>query len=165
MKLTVNGRTLDVSAPESEPLLWVLRDDLGLTGTKPGCDVGACGSCTVLIEGRPTFACRTPVGEAIGHEIRTIEGLAAQSPSGDERLHPVQQAFLDEQALQCGWCAAGQLLTAAALLETRPDPTEGQIIEAMDTALCRCGTYSRIKAAVVRAAAYGRASHDGEGGR
>jgi isoquinoline 1-oxidoreductase alpha subunit len=152
--LTINDRIYEAeSVPEAEPLLWVLRDDLGLTGTKPGCDTGRCGSCTVLLDGRPAPACTTPAGEAAGREIRTIEGLATGVAGADGPLHPIQTAFLEEQAFQCGWCASGQILTTVALLGEHPDPTEEQVVEAMGDVLCRCGAYPRIRAAVRRAAA------------
>ncbi|MGF1473761.1 MAG: (2Fe-2S)-binding protein [Rubrobacteraceae bacterium] len=153
MKLTINDRVYEVSVPGDEPLLWVLRDDLGLTGTKPGCEAGVCGYCTVLVGGRPVPACQTPAGEAVGKGIRTIDGLAATDSGGEERLHPVQQAFLEEQALQCGWCAAGQVLAAVALLDRIPRPSREQVDEAMGAVHCRCGSYPRIRAAVNRAAA------------
>jgi len=129
INLTVNGRTLEASVPPDEPLLWVLRDDLGLTGTKPGCGVGACGLCTVLIDGRPAHSCRTPARDTAGRSIRTVEGLAARDAEGREVLHPVQQAFLELQVPQCGWCTPGQLVTAASFLDEHPDPSDADPLD------------------------------------
>jgi aerobic-type carbon monoxide dehydrogenase small subunit (CoxS/CutS family) len=145
--LVVNGaeRIADVSPDES--LLNVLRDHLGLTGTKYGCGEGQCGACTVLVEGLPVRSCRMQVSTANGKKITTIEGLAR----GDT-LHPVQQAFLDVEAFQCGYCTPGMILSAVALLERTPHPTEKQIIVHMNGNVCRCGTYQRIVEAVQRAA-------------
>jgi aerobic-type carbon monoxide dehydrogenase small subunit (CoxS/CutS family) len=145
--LVVNGaeRIADVSPDES--LLNVLRDHLGLTGTKYGCGEGQCGACTVLVEGLPVRSCRMQVSAANGKKITTIEGLAR----GDT-LHPVQQAFLDVEAFQCGYCTPGMILSAVALLERTPHPTEKQIIVHMNGNVCRCGTYQRIVEAVQRAA-------------
>jgi aerobic-type carbon monoxide dehydrogenase small subunit (CoxS/CutS family) len=144
--LTVNGatRTLDVN-PDT-PLLWVLRDTLGLTGTKYGCGAGLCGACTVHIEGEPVLSCRTTVAEAAGRGIVTIEGL---SPDG---RHPVQLAWIAEQVPQCGYCQPGQIMQAAALLARNPKPTPSDIDRAMSGNLCRCGTYPRIRLAIRRAA-------------
>jgi isoquinoline 1-oxidoreductase alpha subunit len=128
-------------------LLWVVRDELGLTGTKFGCGVGLCGSCEVHLDGEITRSCITALSEVAGRAVRTIEGL-----SQDGKLHPVQQAFLDEQVHQCGWCMSGQMMRAAALLEGNPNPTEQEIVEGMSANTCRCGTYGRIKRAVARAA-------------
>jgi isoquinoline 1-oxidoreductase alpha subunit len=125
-----------------------LRDELGLTGTKFGCGVGICGSCEIHLDGTVVRSCITSLSAARDKVIRTIEGLAQ-----DGTLHPVQQAFLDEQVHQCGWCMSGQMMRAAALLETNPNPTEDEIVSAMTGNLCRCGAYGRIKRAVVRAAA------------
>lgn len=146
-QLQVNGAAcrLDVDAETS--LLSVLRDQLDLTGTKYGCGEGQCGACTVLIDGLPRRSCITQVGAAGNKPITTIEGL---SPSGG--LHPLQRAFLDADALQCGYCTSGMILTAAALLETNPDPTEQQIAHFMEGNICRCGTYLRIIAAIREAA-------------
>jgi aerobic-type carbon monoxide dehydrogenase small subunit (CoxS/CutS family) len=145
--LVVNGaeRIADVSPDES--LLNVLRDHLGLTGTKYGCGEGQCGACTVLVEGLPVRSCRMQVSAANGKKITTIEGLAR----GDT-VHPVQQAFLDVEAFQCGYCTPGMILSAVALLERTPHPTEKQIIVHMNGNVCRCGTYQRIVEAVQRAA-------------
>jgi aerobic-type carbon monoxide dehydrogenase small subunit (CoxS/CutS family) len=145
--LVVNGaeRIADVSPDES--LLNVLRDHLGLTGTKYGCGEGQCGACTVLVEGLPVRSCRMRVSAANGKKITTIEGLA-----GGDTVHPVQQAFLDVEAFQCGYCTPGMILSAVALLERTPHPTEKEIIVHMNGNVCRCGTYQRIVEAVQRAA-------------
>ena len=148
MEIMVNGKTYEVADEPDRPLLWVLRDELGLTGTKFGCGVGICGSCEVHLDGNVARSCITPLSAAGGKAIRTIEGLAEEGI-----LHPVQQAFLDEQVHQCGWCMSGQMMRAAAFLETNPNPTEDEITSAMTGNLCRCGAYGRIKRAVVRAAA------------
>lgn len=152
LDLLVNDRPYAVEIPEDERLLWVLRDDLGLTGTKPGCGEGLCGLCTVLIDGRPAHACRVLAKDAAGRSIRTVEGLAALDPAGREVLHPVQRAWLDLQVPQCGWCTPGQLMTAAALLAENPAPTDDAIVAALDGVLCRCGSYPRVVPAVRRAA-------------
>ncbi len=146
MEIMVNGRTYEVADEPDRPLLWVLRDELGLTGTKFGCGVGLCGSCEVHLDGKATRSCITSLSAVKDKAIRTIEGLA----SGDA-LHPVQQAFLDEQVHQCGWCMSGQMMRAAALLEEDPNPTEEEITSTMTANYCRCGAYGRIKRAVVRA--------------
>ena len=150
MKLLVNQTTYEVSDP-SEKLLWVLRDELGLTGTKYGCGAGICGSCTVHMDGLAVRSCQIPVGAAEGRAIRTIEGLAE-----GEKLHPVQQAFLDEQVPQCSWCMSGQMMTAAAFLAQTPKPREAEIVGAMSANYCRCGSYVRIKRAVAKAAELAR---------
>lgn len=146
-KLHVNGRERAVTTDADRPLLDVLREDLELTGTKYGCGEGECGACTVLIDGAAVRSCVTAIGEVGNGKITTIEGLA----DGDE-LHPVQQAFLDKQAMQCGYCVPGQLLTAAALLAETPHPTREQIIAAMTGNICRCCNYPNILAAVEHAA-------------
>ena len=148
MEVTVNGKKYDVAGEPDRPLLWVLRDELGLTGTKFGCGVGLCGSCEVHLDGNVTRSCITPLSAAKGKAVRTIEGLASEGV-----LHPVQQAFLDEQVHQCGWCMSGQMMRAAALLEENPTPTEEEIIAGMSANYCRCGAYGRIRRAVDRAAA------------
>jgi len=145
--LLVNGTERKVEAAAGEPLLWVLRNRLGLTGTKYGCGEGQCGACTVLLEGKPIRSCRTPAESAAGKKILTIEGLSANGS-----LHPVQQAFLDEEALQCGYCTPGMVLSACALLAATPRPSDEQIIQHMNGNICRCGTYPRILAAIHRAA-------------
>jgi isoquinoline 1-oxidoreductase alpha subunit len=150
MEIRVNGKEYQVAGEPDRPLLWVLRDELGLTGTKFGCGVGLCGACEVHLDGKITRSCITPLSAAAGREIRTVEGLA-----GEGGLHPVQQAFLDEQVHQCGWCMSGQMMRAVALLEQNPDPTEEEIVDGMSSNYCRCGAYGRIKRAVARAAGGG----------
>lgn len=147
MQIEVNGTTYQIADGPDRPLLWVLRDELGLTGTKYGCGIGICGACDVHLDGIATRSCITMLSAVNGRAIRTIEGLA-----GDGALHPVQRAFLDEQAAQCGWCTSGQVMRAAAFLEANPSPTEDEIVSAMNSNYCRCGAYARIKRAVTRAA-------------
>ncbi len=151
MKLTVNGSEHEVDAPPDMPLLWVLRDLLGLTGTKFGCGVAQCGACTVHLDGAPLRSCITPVAAAAGKTITTIEGL---SPDG---RHPVQRAWAELDVVQCGYCQSGQIMSAAALLAAKPVPTDADIDAAMTGNICRCGTYQRIRAAVHRAAALAQA--------
>jgi len=143
----VNGQEREVSAPPQQPLLWVLRDDLQLTGAKYGCGEGQCGACTVLLEGKAVRSCITPLSAAAGKKVTTIEGLARAG-----MLHPVQQAFLREEAFQCGYCTPGMILSAVALLSANPSPSEEAIMKTMNGSLCRCGTYPRIVAAVREAA-------------
>ncbi len=145
--LTVNGKSASVDAPPDMPLLWVLRDLLNLRGTKYGCGAGLCGACTVHIQGRPMRSCQTPIAKVAGASVTTIEGL---SETGS---HPVQQAWLEVDVPQCGYCQAGQIMTAAALLASNPKPSAEQIDTAMNGNLCRCGTYLRIRDGVQRAAA------------
>ena len=145
--LDVNGARLHVNAPADESLLSVLRNRLNLTGTKYGCGEGECGACTVLADGQAIRSCQVPASEAASHKIVTIEGLAA-----DRKLSALQQAFLDEQSLQCGYCTSGMIMNATALLRSKHNPTDEEIIEAMNGNLCRCGTYPRILAAIQRAA-------------
>ncbi len=145
MKLQVNGNTHQVEAPDDMPLLWVLRDMLDIKGPKFGCGVGACGACTVLVDGVPTRSCVTAAADVSG-EITTIEGL----PEG-ERLHKVQAAWIKHEVPQCGYCQSGQILAAVALLEEIPQPTDADI-DAVMTNLCRCGTYPRLRAAIHEAA-------------
>lgn len=152
MELQINGQPYTVSAPENEMLIWVLRDELGLTGSKHACQMGLCGCCTVHVNGQAMRACVTPVGAVVGMEIRTIEGLATTTATGEIVLHPVQQAFLETQAPQCSWCMSGQMMTAAAFLATNPQPTAEEITRAMNNNYCRCATYVRIREAVARAA-------------
>ena len=146
--LTVNGETHQVEGIAADtPLLWVLRDNLGLVGTKYGCGTGLCGACSVHLDGRPTRACITTAVRAAGREITTIEGLAT---SGKE-LHPLQQAWIDLDVPQCGYCQAGQIMTSAALLASNPSPSETDIDRAMAGNLCRCGCYVRIRQAIRQA--------------
>jgi isoquinoline 1-oxidoreductase subunit alpha len=150
-EIKVNGRAQRVQAEAGTPLLWVLRDTLGLTGTKYGCGVGVCGACTVHADGAATKACLLPVDALGGRAARTIEGLSA---AGD---HPVQRAWIEEDVAQCGYCQPAMILRATALLEVVPDPTDAQIDEAMNEVLCRCGSYPRIRRAVRRAAELAKA--------
>ena len=152
MELLINGKIYQVEDDPDRTLLWVLRDELGLTGTKFGCGVGICGSCTVQVEGAATRSCLTPLSAVAGKDIRTLEGLAIENPDGDVELHPVQEAFIELQVHQCGYCMSGQMMQAAALLEENPNPSEEEIIAGMDRNLCRCGAYPRIRKAVARAA-------------
>lgn len=148
MELEINGtlRHLpDEAADETMPLLWALRDILGLTGTKFGCGVAACGACTVHVGGQPVRSCVTPLGAAMGQPVRTIEGL------GGERPHPLQAAWIEHQVPQCGYCQSGMLMAAAALLDRNPDPSDEEI-DAAITNLCRCGTYPRVREAIKAAA-------------
>lgn len=145
--LLVNGKSQKVDADSQSPLLWVLREQLDLTGTKYGCGEGQCGACTVLVEGTPRRSCLTPVGEVEGKPITTIEGLAK-----DGRLHPLQEAFLAEEAMQCAYCTSGMIMSAAGLLRTDVKPSVEKIIDALDGNICRCGAHPRIIAAVQRAA-------------
>jgi isoquinoline 1-oxidoreductase alpha subunit len=152
MKLIVNGEEKTVNSSPSWPLLWVLRDELELTGTKFGCGVGICGACTVHVDGQALRSCITPLSAVEGKEIRTIEGLAQVDAAGSILLHAVQQAFIDEQVPQCGWCMSGQIMTAAVFLEENPAPSSAEIVEAMGQNYCRCGCYTRIFSAVEKAA-------------
>jgi aerobic-type carbon monoxide dehydrogenase small subunit (CoxS/CutS family) len=145
-ELDINGRIYQVQAEGGMPLLWALRDLLGLTGTKFSCGIGLCGSCTVLLDGEPARSCVTSVEDSAGRSIVTIEGL---SPDG---THPLQKAWLEEHVTQCGYCQPGQIMNAAALLERNPDPSDAEIDEVMGEVLCRCGTYQRIRKAIHRAA-------------
>ena len=155
IKLTVNGQATTVEAPADMPLLWVIRDILNLKGTKYGCGMSVCGMCTVHVDGQATRSCVTPVSSVAGKRITTIEGL---SPDGS---HPLQKAWMEVDVPQCGYCQAGQIMSAAALLARNAKPTDAQIHEAMDGNLCRCGTYLRIREAIRKAASAGaRASRD-----
>ena len=147
IRLIVNGQSREVAADPETPLLYVLRNDLGLTGTKFGCGLGQCGTCTVLVAGQALRSCVTPVQAVAGQEVTTIEGLG--SP---ERPHPLQAAFIEEQAAQCGYCTPGIVMAATAFLARTPRPTEAQIKEALAGTLCRCGTHDRVIRAVKRAA-------------
>ena len=144
--LQVNGSRRRVTVTAGTPLLWVLRDALGLTGAKYGCGAGLCGACTVHLDGQATRSCTVPVEQAVGKALVTIEGLSADGN------HPVQRAWMDEDVPQCGYCQAGQIMSAAALLARTPQPTDADIDSAMSGNLCRCGTYLRIRAAIHRAA-------------
>jgi isoquinoline 1-oxidoreductase alpha subunit len=155
MELNINGRTYTVAEEPDRILLWVLRDELALTGTKFGCGIGMCGSCTVLVDGQPTRSCVTSLSAVAGKTILTLEGLATVKADGTVVLHPVQRAFEEEQVHQCGYCMTGQMLTAVALLKSNPQPSEAEIVAGMERVLCRCGAYPRIKRAVARAAAIG----------
>ncbi len=149
--LTLNGRQLSLDVDGEMPLVWVLRDVLGLTGTKVGCGVAQCGACTVHVDGKPARSCVLPVSAAAGKHVTTIEGLSVDGS------HPVQRAFVAEQVPQCGYCQSGQLMSAAALLAEKKAPSDADIDAAMSGNFCRCGTYQRIRKAIHRAA--------GEGGR
>ncbi len=150
VKLTVNGTAREFDGDPSMPLLWYLRDVLGLTGTKYGCGVAVCGACTVHVDGEAARACMTAVGDVAGRAVVTIEGLSAQG------THPVQVAWREANVPQCGYCQSGQIMQAAALLAATPKPTDAQVDEAMSGVLCRCGTYQRIRAAIAQAAGGGR---------
>ncbi len=145
-KFTVNGRAVDSRAVPETPLLWVLREELGLTGTKYGCGIGECGACTVHLDGTAVRSCQLPVSTVEGKRILTIEGLSADG------RHPLQLAWIEEQVPQCGYCQSGQIMAAAAMLSTSPAPTDADIDTAMSGNICRCGTYQRIRKAVHRAA-------------
>lgn len=147
IRLTVNGQERTLDTPGDRPLLDVIREDLNLTGAKYGCGEGQCRACTVMLEGKPIVSCVTPVASVAGKKILTIEGLSTG------KLHRVQQAFIDEGAMQCGYCVPGMVLRTVALLEAHPKPTEAQVIQALDGSLCRCCGYPRILAAVQKAAA------------
>jgi isoquinoline 1-oxidoreductase alpha subunit len=149
IQLIVNGKTQSVDVPPNMPLLWVLRDTLGMTGTKFGCGMALCGACTVHIDGEATRSCITPVSSVAGKKITTIEGL---SP---DRSHPVQRAWIDVDVPQCGYCQSGQIMSAVALLKQKPHPTRDEIVAHMSTNICRCGTYPRILRAIERAAREG----------
>jgi aerobic-type carbon monoxide dehydrogenase small subunit (CoxS/CutS family) len=156
IQLDVNGHRRDLDVDAARTLLSVLRDELGLTGAKYGCGEGQCGACTVIVGQQAVRACSTPVSEASGHPITTIEGLEREG-----RLHPVQQAFLDEGAMQCGYCTPGMIMAAVTLLRGNPLPNEDQIVNGMHGNVCRCGTYPRIVAAVRRAASTRTARAEG----
>ena len=157
--LTVNGDAHEVDAPPDMPLLWVLRDLIGLTGTKYGCGIAECGACTVHLDGEAVRSCITPVSAVESREVTTVEGLSADGS------HPVQQAWLEEEVPQCGYCQPGQVMSAAALLGETPEPTDEEIDSAMGGNLCRCGTYGRIRKAIHRAAsAETTAAREGEEG-
>jgi isoquinoline 1-oxidoreductase alpha subunit len=142
---SVNGRAVSVDADADMPLLWALRDHLGLTGTKYGCGIAACGACTVHVDGQPVRSCSFPLGATSGKQVLTIEGLS------NDRSHPLQKAWIEQQVPQCGYCQSGMIMAAAALLKERPHPTDDEI-DAAITNLCRCGTYARIRRAIHLAA-------------
>jgi isoquinoline 1-oxidoreductase alpha subunit len=146
VNLLINGKQQEVDVAADTPLLWVLRDHVGLTGTKYGCGIAACGACTVLVDGYPVRSCITSAASVSGKPITTIEGLSADHP------HPVQRAWIAEDVPQCGYCQSGQILSAVALLMNKPKPTDQDIDEAMSGVLCRCGTYVRIRRAIKKAA-------------
>ena len=152
MLLQINGQQYEVESDPPRLLLWVLREELGLIGTKFGCGAGICGACTVQVNGVATRSCITSLVSVVDKDIRTIEGLAHINDDGVIHLHPVQQAFLEHQVPQCSWCMSGQMMTAVSFLEQEPNPTEAQVIEAMSQNYCRCGCYARIKTAVTHAA-------------
>jgi carbon-monoxide dehydrogenase small subunit len=157
VRFTLNGDPVEAGVRAGETLVQTLRERFGLTGTKQGCDLGDCGACTVLFDGEPVLSCLVLAADAEGHSVVTIEGL-----SNGEELHPVQKAFLDEGAVQCGYCTPGMVLTTTALLDANPDPTEAEIRRALSGNLCRCTGYTKIVRAVRRAAEASRA--DGRGG-
>ena len=150
INLTVNGKQQVVDVDSSMPLLWVLRDVIGLTGTKFGCGIGQCGACTVHVDARAQRACQTPVSTLSGKRITTIEGLS------ENLQHPVQQAWLAEDVPQCGYCQSGMIMTTAALLSEKPKPTDADIDQRLGTHICRCGTYQRIRRAIHRVAGGGQ---------
>jgi nicotinate dehydrogenase subunit A len=146
MKLNVNGSAHEVDADSSTPLLYVLRNDLGLHGAKFGCGLGQCGACTVMVDGKPVFSCLTPIMLMEGREIKTVEGLGTVDDPG-----PMQAAFIEEQAAQCGYCIAGMMMRAQSILEANPDATDAEIRQGMEPNLCRCGTHMRILKAISKA--------------
>lgn len=156
MRLLVNGRMRDVSVADDESLLTTLRDRLALTGAKQGCNRGECGTCTVLVDGEPTYSCLALTRACEGATVTSIEGLAAGP--GLDGLHEVQRAFIAADAVQCGYCTPGQVIAAVALLDRTPDPTDDQIVEAMSGNLCRCGTYPKIALAIREVAAARKAA-------
>ncbi len=158
IKLDINGTSHTVEVDPATPLLWVIRDYVGLTGTKFGCGKAQCGACTVHLDGAPIRSCVTPAQAAVGQPITTIEGINREYAE----LHPVQQAWIDEQVPQCGYCQSGQIMTAAALLASKPLPTDADIDTAMAGIVCRCGTYPRIRRGIKRAAAAINAMRDEE---
>ena len=145
----VNGRAVSADSPSESPLLWIIREEIKLTGTKFGCGAGLCGACMVHVDGKRAFSCQTQLADVAGREVTTIEGLSPDSS------HPVQKAWLAERVPQCGYCQSGQIMSAADLLKQNPKPTREQIVEHMSTNICRCGTYQRIVRAVERAAREG----------
>ena len=156
--LQINGRFFDLDVDPATPLLWVIRDAVGLKGTKFGCGIAQCGACTVHLDGSPIRSCVTPAQVATGRQITTIEGIAG----ADGGLHPVQQAWIDEQVPQCGYCQSGQVMAATALLENNPSPSDADIDQAMSGNICRCGTYPRIRKGIKRAADVMNSGEDDE---
>jgi len=152
IRFTVNEKEVSVDAPPDTPLLWILREELGLTGTKFGCGMALCGACTVHVDGSPVRSCMARLEEVAGKKVLTIEGLAASGPRGEKGLHPVQEAWLEANVPQCGYCQAGQIMSTVALLRKKPDPTDDDIDHVLSANLCRCGTYPRIRKAVHLAA-------------
>jgi isoquinoline 1-oxidoreductase subunit alpha len=146
VRFSVNGKSVSVKAEADTPLLWVIRDEVGLTGTKFGCGGGFCGACTVHVDGVPMRSCQTPVSAVAGKKVATVESLSTNNS------HPLQKAWIAHDVPQCGYCQSGQLMSAAALLKTNKNPSDAQIDDAMSGNICRCGTYSRIKAAIKTAA-------------
>lgn len=144
--IKVNGQSKEVNVDSDTPLLWVLRDSLGMVGTKYGCGISQCGACTVHVDGKAVRSCSTPISSLDGKKVTTIEGLSADGS------HPVQQAWIEHDVPQCGYCQAGQIMSAAALIDSNNNPSDSEIAEAMNGNICRCGTYTRIKAAVKTAA-------------
>jgi len=162
LTFTVNGKRHSLQVDPAQPLLWVIRETLGLTGTKFGCGIALCGACTLHLNGQPIRACVTPVAKAQGATILTIEGLAegiATDAASEPDLHPVQQAWIDEQVPQCGYCQSGQIMSAVALLANTPQPSDADIDSAMAGNLCRCGMYSRIRRAIHKAADMSESTH------
>jgi aerobic-type carbon monoxide dehydrogenase small subunit (CoxS/CutS family) len=157
ISIQVNGRAHTLDADPQTPLLWVLRETLGLTGTKFGCGIAQCGACTIHLNGQPVRACVTPLAAAAGQQLTTIEGLAPADAADPARLHPLQRAWIELQVPQCGYCQSGQIMSAAALLRDNPSPDDAAIDAAMRGNLCRCGTYPRIRKAIHRAAELTRA--------
>ena len=147
--IDINGQSTTIDAAEDMPLLWALRDKAGLTGTKFGCGIGQCGACTVHVNGTPVRSCLLPISSVDGNQVTTIEGLA-----DDNKLHVLQQVWIDQDVAQCGYCQAGQIMSAAALLQENPSPTDDDIDSAMSGNYCRCGTYIRIRQAIHSAAAF-----------
>jgi aerobic-type carbon monoxide dehydrogenase small subunit (CoxS/CutS family) len=158
LKLSINGQSHDLDVDPSTPLLWVIRDYAGLPGTKFGCGIAQCGACTVHVDGRPVRSCVMPASAAVGRQVTTIEGVNG----GKGGLHPLQQAWIDEQVPQCGYCQSGQIMAAAALLERTSSPTDADINAAMSGIVCRCGTYPRIRKGIRRAAAVMANTRPGE---